>query len=412
MKTRYYPGNLTPELLARWPVTATALPAAGLVEQFISSAYQASLLQEEGRPVRYRLLLCTPAQLGARPLTDAQYVLPLLVPRPYEEQEIRRLSPALNAADSLLAVQPTEPADLLIWGLLRRPNSRNQVAGALSGLEALLLDVRGPGNLIFYCGSQRLMTLQQGNIDGHGFLEYPVAWGRGRFGENTKALLLLLGLPDAKTISGLRSFLVQLWADFIRRVATRVRSSGHGGMLVLIPTKKVTQYVGPTVTLRPKYQVQQASNQYYIHLESAIVRRLLELGDLSWTRYQQGDDAVLVALQGALSQYAKLLADLTAVDGALVLTKQIAIVGFGMEVYAPQLTLTSVYRALDANGSQLRVEAPDAGGTRHRAAYRFCLTHPDSVAIVVSQDGGVRFVHSHANQIMFWEQLTIAGPLR
>ncbi len=43
MKTRYYPGNLTPELLARWPATTPALPAAALVAELISIAYQASL---------------------------------------------------------------------------------------------------------------------------------------------------------------------------------------------------------------------------------------------------------------------------------------------------------------------------------------------------------------------------------
>lgn len=409
MKIRYYPGNLTPELLARWPAAAPALPAAVLVEQFISIAYQASLLQEEGRPVRYRLLLCAPAQLVARPLTEAHYALALTMPRPYEEQEIRRLSPALHATDSLLAVQPTEPVDLLIWGLLRQPASRAQSA-PLPEPALLLLDVRGPGNLVFYCGSQRLLTLQQGTIAGHGFLEYPVAWGRGRFAENNTAVLHLLGLTNFGQVPGLQHFLVQLWTDVIRRLASRVRSSGHGGMLVFVPTQQVAHYVGSAATLRPKYQVQLAASHYYIGIEAAIVQRLLVLGDVSWARYQQATDPTLVELQKALGHYAKLLADLTAVDGALVLTKQLAVVGFGMEVYAPQLTLTSIYRALNADGTQRRAEAPDAGGTRHRAAYRLCLAHPDCEAIVLSQDGGVRFVHSQADHIVFWEQLAIAAP--
>lgn len=143
---------------------------------------------------------------------------------------------------------------------------------------------------------------------------------------------------------------------------------------------------------------------------AAIARRLLALGDLSWARYQRAGDADLLELQSTLGHYAELLVDLMAVDGALVLTKQLAIVGFGMEVYAPQLTLTGVYRAHNADGSELRAEAPDAGGTRHRAAYRLCLTQPDSLAIVVSQDGGVRFVHNQAGQIVFWEQLTLSAP--
>lgn len=417
MKTHYYPGNLTPELLARWPAAAPALPAARLIEQFISVAYQASLLQEEGHPVRYRLLLSTSAQLPALPPASAQHVLALAVPRPYDEQEIRRLSPALQSPDSILAVQPTEAADLLIWGILRRPQAWDQEAGTLlappvAAPVALLLDVRGPGTLNFYCGNQRLLTLQQGAIDGHGFLEYPVAWGQGRFDENVSAVLQRLNLADPKAGLDLRPLLVQLWANFVWRVITRVRHSGHGGMIAFLPTEKVAEYVGPAATLRPKYQLQtQAGDQYYIDIVAAIVRRLLELGSLSWTRYQQAGDVCLVELQGTLDRYADLLADLMAVDGALVLTKQLAIVGFGMEVYAPHLTLTNIYRALDPKGAELRAEAPDGGGTRHRAAYRLCLAQPDSVAIVVSQDGGIRFVHRQATRIVFWEQLTLSTPL-
>lgn len=418
VNTHYYPSNLTPELQARWPVTAPALPPARLVEQFISVAYQASLLQEEGRPVRCRLLLSAPTDLPALPPTSAQHVLPLAVPRPYDAQEIRRLSPALQSPDSILAVQATATADLLMWGILRRPHAWDQEAGTwlappVAAPLALLLDVRGPGSLDFYCGSQRLLTLQQGAIDGHGFLEYPVAWGRGRFGENVRAVRHRLPQADAKAVPGLRPLLVQLWANFVWRVISRVRHGGHGGMLAFLPTEKVAEYVGPAATLRPKYQVQTpAGDPYYIDLTAAIVRRLLELGSLSWPRYQQATDAHLVELQGTLGRYADLLADLMTVDGALVLTKQLAIVGFGMEVYAPHLPLTDIYRALNAQGSELRAEAPDGGGTRHRAAYRLCLAQPDSVAIVVSQDGGLRFVHSQAPRIVFWEQLTLSTPLR
>lgn len=418
MKTRYYPSTITPELLARWPSSAPPLPAAPLVEQFVSTAYQAGLLQEEGRPVRYRLLLCAPAQLPELPAPSAQHVLELAVPRPYDEQEIRRLSPALQSPDSLLAVLPVADAtDLLIWGILRRPHAWDQEMGTLlappvAAPRALLLDVRGPGHLVFYCGSQRLLTLHQGTIDGHGFLEYPVAWGQGRFAEHLSAVLHRLGLADVKVQPGLRQLHVQLWANFIRRVVTQLRSSGHGGMVALLPTDRVGEYVGPTATLRPRYQLRpQPDNQHYTDLVAAIVRRLLALGgDLSWARYQQTRDVQLLDLRHALNQYAELLADLLTVDGALVLTKQLTIVGFGMEVYAPQLTLPVIHRALDAKGSQLRAEAPDRGGTRHLAAYRLCLTHPDCVAIVVSQDGGVRFVHSQAGRVVFWEQLTLATP--
>ena len=166
--------------------------------------------------------------------------------------------------------------------------------------------------------------------------------------------------------------------------------------------------MGPAATLRPKYPVRHATEaHFYNGLQVAIIARLAELGDITWGRYRRAGDARLLELEAAVRQYADLLADLMTVDGALVVTKQLAVVGFGIEVYAPKLALTQVYRALDPNATRLQTEAADRAGTRHRAAYRLCLAEPESMAIVISQDGGVKFVQAQEGKVVFWEQLTL-----
>ena len=175
-----------------------------------------------------------------------------------------------------------------------------------------------------------------------------------------------------------------------------------------MPTATLARFMGPAATLRPKYPVDLPATSPYLNLLLGISTRLSELGEVSWARYQQADDAQLLELAAAVDQYANLLADLMSVDGAVVLTKQLAVVGFGIEVYAPQLVLPQVYRALDAAATQLRAEPADQGGTRHRAAYRLCRAEPESMAIVVSQDGGVRFVHAQADKVIF---LGAASPV-
>lgn len=411
-RPHYYPANLAAALQERWPL-GVDLPTQAELRHFISVAYQASLFYEEGQPVRCRLLLATGAQRPPMDIEISPYVLNLAVPRVYEEQEIRRLSPALHAPGSLLAVRPDEAGGLVIWGILRRqqPPRVEEAPWPVAGAPVppvLLLDVRGPGSLVFYCGSRRVLTLQHGHIEGHGFVDYPVAWSRGRFVENVEILQQYLGAGVVAKTPELHPLAGQLSHYIVRRVVTRVRASGHGGLLALVPTAMLSRCIGPQATLRPKYPVSPpVSTAPYMRLLLAIVARLTELGDISWQRYQQADDARLLELTGAIDQYADLLADLMTVDGALVISKQLVVAGFGVEVYAPQLTLTQVYRALDADATQLQAEAPDHGGTRHRAAYRLCAAEPESMAIVVSQDGGVRFVHSQDGKVVFWEQLTL-----
>ena len=412
MKSHYYPSNLASELLARWPGAPGSLPPVAELEHFISVAYQASLLHEEGQPVRCRLVLSELAELPKAAGASNPYVLELADPRDYEEQEIRRLSPALRSPGSLLAVR-AGTSGLLIWGLLRTPSPGSQPEGILPGAafpvsQVLLLEVCGPGNLVFYCGSERVLTLQHGHVEGHGFVEYPVAWSRGRFTENIEALQPQLAAAGITTPLDLMPFLAELAHHVTRRVVSRVRVSGHGGMLAYVPTASVPRCVGPAATLRPKYPVQLPGEaHYYNGLQLAIITRLAELDDISWNRYLQAGDDRLLALDAAVGQYAHLLADLMSVDGALVVTKQLAVVGFGIEVYAPELDLSQVYRALNANATRQQAEAADRGGTRHRAAYRLCLAEPESMAIIISQDGGVRFVQAQDERVVFWEQLTL-----
>jgi DNA integrity scanning protein DisA with diadenylate cyclase activity len=52
----------------------------------------------------------------------------------------------------------------------------------------------------------------------------------------------------------------------------------------------------------------------------------------------------------------------------------------------------------------LRAIAENAG-TRHRTAYRLCREHPHCLAIVVSQDGAVKFVANQQDKVTYWNRL-------
>ncbi|UYZ63126.1 DNA integrity scanning protein DisA nucleotide-binding domain protein [Hymenobacter weizhouensis] len=409
----YYPSDLANALRSRWPdATAVALPSPPVLTQFISVAYQASLLSEEARPVVGQLVFASAEALEAHVAGQrGQHVLLFEPARAYTEQELRRLSPTVHRAGNLLAVDEAADGSLRIWGLLA-----TQYAWELPGETprpsmgvppaALLLRLHGPGNLIFNEGPTRVLTLQRGRVDGHGFVQFPVAWSRGRFDQDLEYAqeemrrmhLTPQPVPD--------ELLSLLGLHLQHRILARVRASGHGGLLVFVPSQNVAGRVGPAAILQPKYTVGAASAGPRFHqLATAIIWRLSELGQLSSVLYRQSADPQLRALEAEMDQFADLLADMMAVDGALILTKDLRVIGFGVEVYAPHVAISEVYRALDMEATAVQSEAANSGGTRHRAAYRLCLADPDSLAIVVSQDGGVRFVHQHAGRIVFWDQL-------
>jgi len=138
----------------------------------------------------------------------------------------------------------------------------------------------------------------------------------------------------------------------------------------------------------------------------ASVRRSLELGELSWAHFQCSRDAELLTLAAEIDRFADCIADMGAVDGALMFTQQIDLVGFGVEIQATRVPLSQVDRALDMEGQNLQPVPADHGGTRHRAAYRLCLAAPECLAILVSQDGNVQFVRNQGGKVVFWDQLS------
>lgn len=410
MNTHYYPHDLAVALHQCWPAGAAPLPAPNVLTNFVSVLYQASLLVEEGRAVEANVALATAAQLEAQPvaLTDFHFVR-FTTRRAYNEQELRRLSPAVQPAGSLLAVEASGE-ELRIWGMLFSEHAWDQSGDgprlvAAAAPPALLVQISGPGSLVFYYGAQRLLTLQRGRIDGHGFLQFPMAWGDQRFLENHLLAGGLLGPAPLPLLQ--EELMVQFTLYMQRRALAGTRAGGHGGLVVLVPTARVPALLGSDKLLRPKYPLQAAgAGPRYPLLVQAIVRRLLARGEATWKAFQQSQDTEVQALTARIERFAAYLTGMTAVDGALVLTQQVELVGFGVEIQASQLPLDQVYRALNVEGTELQPVAVDHGGTRHRAAYRVCLAAPDCLAIVVSQDGNVQFVHNQGGKVIFWDQLS------
>jgi hypothetical protein len=407
----YYPADLALALRQHWPAAAPPLSAVEVLTAFISTLYQASMLAEEGQPVVCQLVLATQAELEAQPVTLTDFHLVRFAePRPYSEQELRRLSPALQQASNLLAVAPAADGSLQLWGLLFSEHQWDQLVDQprLSPARpprALLVQVSGPGSLVFYEGAQRVLTLQRGRIEGHGFVSFPQAWAEGRFVENRA--LAGDALPDPTLTPEQDELLVRLTLQMQRRALTRIRASGHGALVVLMPTDRVAALTSAGGVLRPKYRLLPGGpGPRFAGLARAVVRRLAHLGDVSWAHYQQAHDSELLTLTAEIEHLADYMAGLAAVDGALVLTQQLDLVGFGVEIQATQVPLERVYRALDLAAQQRQPLAVDHGGTRHRAAYRLCLAAPECLTIVVSQDGGVQFVHEQAGQVIVWDQLT------
>jgi hypothetical protein len=336
------------------------------------------------------------------------------------EQEIRRLSPTATFYRSLIGVRWDSNQGFLIWGIINS-GSRwiNQTDGGRLRSPVvpnrLIIHIRGPGSLIALKGENRVATLLNGKLQGHGFNIYEASWLASLQERFAKWVVHECFKGEQHVGATVELDFTRILAqNVMRRVISQVRRARHGGMLIIIANPNWGKLVCSDGPISPKYWIKDTkARRRYRELLFTAVRTLSEVGakhglpTVGWKQYQEIKDDRLAELDESIFECAHLLADLMAVDGALVLTAARDIIGFGAEIHVPTQENELVYRALDIEGEQVLPERADNAGTRHRAAYRLTRDYPECMVTVVSQDGSVRYLGNRNGKITYWDILSI-----
>jgi len=405
---RSYPHHLAQRVRASWPADACPLPRR--LDALLDTAYHASFLRDEERPVTCRILVQPPAELpsDAGPPSG---LLPLLftTARAFDEHELRRLSPAANVSRALIGVEDTEER-LVTWGVIQSGPRWLQAAQGGRAKEppmprCLVIRVVRPGHLVVACGSKLVAELRGGILPDFTLDVFQSEWLPAAFAEarsltaSEHHAFASTQVPDA-VAAELTRYVAQ---QMIKRMVATMRAAHHGGLLVIGPPSCVASNY-----LQTKYMFRDCpARRRFRTLVLAILETLAERAKVSGRApdpelYRLDTDAHLAELDEGLFEMSHLIAALADVDGAVVLSKRFEVLGFGAEIAGDLPRVAEVRRGLDLEGEAFETEVTEGVGTRHRSAYRFCAAVAGSLAIVVSQDGGVRFVTKHRDVVTYW----------
>jgi hypothetical protein len=131
------------------------------------------------------------------------------------------------------------------------------------------------------------------------------------------------------------------------------------------------------------------------------------------------DAAALLNLQNAtviaeedLADAGDLVARLSGVDGALVITSDLRIVGFGAEiVVAPTVPIPAFeVHGSPQNPKDWRIIDGDRFGMRHRSALRAVTVAENAAAFVVSQDRTVTFFWKQDARVLLKRHVNTGNP--
>jgi len=401
---RCYPSDLAAKVRQSWPADADPLPRT--LERVLDAAYHASFLREEERAVSCRIALASPAALGS----DGAPPFGLLAlefdqVRRFDEHELRRLSPAVKYHRALVGVCEADDA-LVTWGFVQSgPRWLQSAKGGRGGEPPMprvpVIRVVRPGHVGVSCGSSPIAELRGGRLLDFTLDCFASRWLPERFAAERDEIagehVERGGTGKAEDVSAMTRHLAQ---QMLKRVIATMRAAHHGGALVVVPPSCT-----PSRVLAPKYTFRDAaSRRTFRRIVHGILGELGRAGSVvSPELYRTAPGQVLADLDEGLFELSHLVASLADVDGAVILTRRFEVLGFAAEIAGDLPIVTDVRRALDVEADEYLLESTDAVGTRHRSAYRLCAAVPDALAIVVSQDGGVRFVANHRGAVTYWD---------
>jgi hypothetical protein len=174
----------------------------------------------------------------------------------------------------------------------------------------------------------------------------------------------------------------ELKHNFLMKTINKMRKHAHGGILLIIPDKDsaddiLEKSLENNISFKPNF--------IFEEIKEAV--NLLERNERNEVPYN----------------YVNLLGQLTAIDGATIITKDFDVIAFGVKIKQnPSNEFKILVEEPFENGKDIKVKT----GKRHQSAAEFVFDQRDknAFAIVASQDGIVSIMFWDANRTWFNEK--------
>ena len=407
-------------------------PGLEILVSIAESLFYASLRTEELQAIACSLVYMNPDNPDPSPperlVRDRWSTIRLAEDIPVSDSNIAKLAQASDPRSSSFAVFVRSRGKPFIWGLIDQQNRYYDFLNhdTRSGPERpgiFEISIQGPAHLVASIEYEivtelRINELVNKPIDvlARGPIHRRLLPGIERCIDEVKQTV---PINEYMSRAAWHKLLESDYLDSIRRLLLRIRNLGHGGAILVTPDKKHNN-------LNIKHKIEYTRFRKSIGQRGAsIIRetyasdRLFELmggesDEIPVDLYLQESICAADAeessseLDGALW----FIALLSRVDGAVILTPEFDVKGFGVEI-SVQEEPDSVFLSSNSAASSSKIREFDYRhfGTRHRSMMRYCNKVEGSVGFVISQDGDVRAITRRRDQLLVWDNMQLQHAL-
>lgn len=355
------------------------------VRALVEMVFHSSLLAYEGRSSLTTVFFETDPRADEPGITFAY-------PQPVSAKALRDLSSAATIDNSVVVRRIGTALHVIGLGIPR-------IAGGV------ILSAPMPGTVVVQVGAKvGLFSINQCEV----------------FDELSSALS---GIVIRDVVGDRHAMKGSDWSTAMNQILRQMRHLGRGGTILIVPEEAdLEQRLGfclPWKLKNPSPRFETAkSGEFFSFLEARWKMREL----VSRNRKPLADDEPFTTTSEIMemgeAHVAKLpdqrdcanaLAQLTAVDGAVVIDYSLNLVAFGAKILCHSVPNDILEVDFVSKASTVK-RLGDLGGTRHQSAARFVTEVDDSVAFVCSQDGPVSLMTRglETGSIRVWRRLELA----
>ena len=358
-----YPRDFAPLLLKRLRDHTTGLadpsvapvPTQQELEALLDVTLLSTLFEEEGRRSQLRLAFVRASGAEGSQLA----VFPFCQPVPLTARSIAKVAPAIDPANAYLGIEPGPDGQLRAWGIILRGLDREHVPPYFLTITTF----KAGAFIVEYFAQPALLYSQ----------------GQGRVFEACPNDFTDV-LRDGARFTG------RLAHEF-HRLTARMLAHGHGGTILIVDDGRQPS----AVDLHRHYTHQGQS--------SVILKNAAEADEKAHApdapRDGMSEPRFAVYREERRRRHDEatdFIAQLTAVDGATVMTDSLRVIGFGATIRTGDSADNVTMEIQDPLAIGRRpASLTDFPGNRHRSAILWCAKQPSglALAIVASQDGDV-----------------------